>query len=110
MQKYGFEILTLSETWLKDNPYLLSHVSVPGYASEFRNRDKIKGAGAYIKTNVKYKRAKDVESKYSELEHLWLKIKGRNKHSHLFLGTIYRSTRIMDTTQWLTHMESMLSD
>ena len=45
IQKYGFEILTLSETWLRDNPYLLSHASIPGYASQFRNRDKIKGGG-----------------------------------------------------------------
>ena len=112
IQKYGFEILTLSETWLRDNPYLLSHASIPGYASQFRNRDKIKGGGvgAYIKTDVKYKRRKDIESRYPDLKHLWLEIKGRNIHSHLLLGTIYRSTRIMDTQQWLTHMESMLSD
>ena len=42
------------------------------------------------------------------MEHLWLEIEGRNKEQ--YIGTIYRSTRIMDTQQWLTHMESMLSD
>ena len=72
IQKYGFDILTLSEKWLKENPQLLSHVSIPSYASEFRNRDKVKGGGvgAYIKTNVKYNRRKDIESRYSNLEHL----------------------------------------
>jgi len=88
IQRYGFDMVMLSETWLKDNPQLLSHVTIPGYANEFRNRDKIKGGGvgAYIKESVKYKRHKDIESRYPELEHLWLEIQGRNKHSHLKIG------------------------
>ena len=112
IQRYDFDVVTLSETWLKDNPQLLSHVSIPGYVNEFRNRDKIKGGGvgAYIKENVKYKRRKDIESRYPELEHLWLEIQGRNKNSHLLLGTMYRSTRILATQQWLAQMENMLSD
>ena len=111
-QRYEFDVVTLSETWLKDNPQLLSHVSIPGYANEFRNRDKIKGGGvgAYIKENEKYKRRKDIESKYSEMKHLWLQIQGRNKNSCLLTGTIHRSTRILTTQQWLTQMENILSD
>ncbi len=112
IQRYDFDVVTLSETWLKDNPQLLRHASIPGYVNEFRNRDKIKGGGivAYIKENVKYKRRKDIESRYPELEHLWLEIQGRNKNSHLLLGTMYRSTRILATQQWLAQMENMLSD
>ena len=112
IQRYEFDVVMLSETWLKDNPQLLSHVSIPGYASEFRNRDKIKGGGvgAYIKENVKYKKRKDIESKYPEMEHLWLEIQGRNKNSRLLIGTIYRSTTILTTQLWLTQMENMLSD
>ena len=112
IQRYEFDVVKLSETWLKDNPQLLSHVFIPGYANEFRNRDKIKGGGvgAYIKENVKYKRRKDIESKYPEMEHLWLEIQGRNKNSRLLIGTIYRSTRILTTQQWLTQMENMFSD
>ena len=85
--RYDFDVVTLSETWLKDNPQLLSHVSIPGYANEFRNRDKIKGGGvgAYIKENVKYKRRKDIESRYPELEHLWLEIQGRKKTATFYL-------------------------
>jgi exonuclease III len=110
IRTYGFDIVTLSETWLKDNPQLLNHVSISGYGHEFRNREQIRGGGvgAYIKETVKYKRRKDIESKYPDLEHLWLEIQGRNKHSHLLLGTIYRSTRILDTQQWLEQMENML--
>ena len=64
VQTYGFDVVTLSETWLKDNPHLLSHICIPGYANEFRNRDKVRGGGvgAYIKESVKYKKRKDIES------------------------------------------------
>lgn len=112
IQRYGFDVVMLSKTWLKDNPQLLSHVTIPGYANELRKRDKIKrgGVGACIKESVKYKRHKDIESRYPELEHLWLEIQGRNKHSHLLMGTIYRSTRMLDTQHWMAQMESMLSD
>ena len=34
IQRYEFDVVKLSETWLKDNPQLLSHVSIPGYANE----------------------------------------------------------------------------
>ena len=33
VQDYGFDIITLSETWLKDNKHLLDHVSIPGYVN-----------------------------------------------------------------------------
>ena len=44
------DVITLSETWLKNNPALLRYVSVPGYSAAFRNRESIKGGGvgAYI--------------------------------------------------------------
>ena len=44
------------------------------------------------------------------MEHLWLEIQGRNKNSRLLVGTIYISTRILTTQQWLTQMENMFSD
>ncbi len=45
MKQYPFDVICMSETWLKDNPLLLQHVNIPGYSSEFRNRDSIKGGG-----------------------------------------------------------------
>jgi hypothetical protein len=50
---------------------------------EFRNREQGVGGGvgAYIKETVKYKRRKDIESKYPDLEHLWLEIQGRNEQT-----------------------------
>ena len=40
IRTYGFDIVTLSETWLKDNPQLLNHVSISGYGHELEIENK----------------------------------------------------------------------
>ena len=107
---YPFDVVTLSETWLKDNPYLLEYVSIPGYISVFRNRDVIRGGGvgAYLRESINFKRREDIEKLQPEFEHLWLEIPGRNKHSKVLVGVIYRSTRILSTQDWLERLESLL--
>jgi exonuclease III len=110
VKRYPFDVLTLSETWLKDNEDLLKHVSIPGFTFEYRNRESIRGGGvgAYIKESVVYKRRRDIENLQPELEHMWLEFKGRNKHSKLLLGVFYRSTRILSTKAWFNKFESLL--
>ena len=78
VNRYPLDIITLSETWLKDNHLLMEYVSIPGYTTEFRNRESIKGGGcgAYIKENINYKRRRDIENLFPELEHLWLEVPG----------------------------------
>ena len=92
VKEYPFDVITMSETWLKNNELLLQHVTIPGYSSEFRNRESIKGGGvsAYIKESVKYKRRTDIEKKESDLEHLWLELAGPNKNSKMVMGIMYR--------------------
>ena len=103
---YKFDVITLSETWLKNNSLLLNHVKIPGFMNEFRNRDIIRGGGvgAYISESINYKRRKDIKNRYPNLEHLWLEVRGKNKHRNLLLGTIYRSNRILDTKEWFMQM------
>lgn len=50
VKSYPLDIITLSETWLKNQKELLEYVSLPGYATEFRHREVAKGGGvgAYI--------------------------------------------------------------
>ena len=64
--------------------------------------------GAYIKKTLTYKRRSDIEAKELDLEHLWLEFPGRNKHSKLLLGTMYRSERMLTSTEWLARFESLL--
>ena len=97
---------------LKDNPALLEYVSVPGYSAVFRNRELIKGGGvgAYIHESINFKRRIDIEKRYPDLEHLWLEVPGRNRHSKVLIGIMYRSTRILSDTDWLERMDALLGN
>ena len=112
LNDYPFSVVTLSETWLKDNSLLLQHVSIPGFTATYRNRQQWKGGdvGAYIRDNVQFKRRTDIERLQPEFEHMWLEFPGRNKNSKLLVGTFYRSKRIMDVHDWLDRFQDLLSD
>ena len=43
-----FDIITLSETWLKNDKYLLEYVNLPGSKFSYRNRDEKRGGGVGI--------------------------------------------------------------
>ena len=81
IKQYPFDVISMSETWIKDNPLLLNHVTIPGCKWEFRSRNSIRGAGveAYIKETLTYKRRSDIEAKELDLEHLWLWLEHRSK-------------------------------
>ena len=51
MNKYKFDIVALSETWLKNSKTQLEYVQIDGYKSEFKNRESKSGGGVgfYIK-------------------------------------------------------------
>ena len=92
---------------------LLEYVSTDGYQTEFRNREIARGGGvgAYIKESVPYKRRYDIEKTQPDLEHLWLeRIPGRNNHSKMLLGVIYRSVLVMTASNWLECLEDLLSN
>ena len=43
--KYNFDIVAMSETWLKNNDLLIKHVTIPGYDMLYKNREKVRGRG-----------------------------------------------------------------
>ena len=78
IQRYSFDVITMSETRLKENNLLIQYVTIPGYIHAFNNRDKIRGGGVgvYIKELIKFKRREDLEKRYHTMEHLWIEIFG----------------------------------
>jgi hypothetical protein len=98
LKEYSFDIFTMSETWLKNNPHLLKYVEHPGFNCLFRKRETVcgGGVGVYLRDHINFKRRTDIEKKGPLLEHLWIEEPGRDKHSKLLLGTIFRSERILD--------------
>ena len=96
IDEYPFDIATMSETWLKDNPLLLQFVTIPSYSHVLRNHNKIRGGGvgAYLREGISYKRRIDIENIAPDLEHLFLEIAGRNEHIKMLLGGLFRSELI----------------
>lgn len=39
-QTYDFDIMTMSETWLKNNKHLIEYVDIPGLFVVYKNREK----------------------------------------------------------------------
>ncbi|EDO28986.1 predicted protein [Nematostella vectensis] len=106
------DIITMSETWLKDNSALLDYAALPGYTALFRNRENTRGGGvgAYISESIQYKRRKDIEKLQPDMEHLWIEVQGHNKHSKALIGVIYRSERVgLCPADWLDAFESLLA-
>ena len=48
IKEYPFDIIAMSETWLKDNSHLLNYVTISGYSCVFRDRENIRGGGVEI--------------------------------------------------------------
>ena len=110
LMRYKFDIITLSETWLKDNPHLLNHVTIPGYKTEFNNRDGKRGGGVglYIKENLQYKRRNDIIQKDKSIEHLWLQVNSE-KDSFLLAVFYQPSSVLVDKRMWLQKFESLIA-
>ena len=73
-QKFG--IITLPETWLKDNPDLLDYLKIDGYEVKFRNREHTRGCGVglYIRSDIKFKLRNYIVNTKTDIEHLWIEV------------------------------------
>ena len=104
-----FDIITLSETWLKNDKHLLEYANLPGYKFCYRNRDEKRGVGAglYIKDCITYRNK--IISLDNSLEHLWVKVKG-NKSSPYLIGIVYQpSSENSKKIEWIEKIDAVLS-
>ena len=58
----NFDVIALSEKWLKNDKHLLECVRLPGYEFAYRNRNKKRGGGVgiYIKDTIEFKLRNDI--------------------------------------------------
>ena len=111
LNEYQFDIITMSETWLKDNQKLLDYVDIPGYNLEYANRDNKRGGGVgvYIKETFTYTERKDIINLDKSIEHYWLEISGLNKNSSYLIGIFYQPSSIEhEKREWLDHFEEIM--
>ena len=73
-----FDVISVSDTWLKKDKHLLEYVRLPGYVLAYRNRDQNRGGGVgiYIKATIEFKVGSDILKLDYSIEHLWVEIQG----------------------------------
>ena len=88
INQINFDVITLSETWLKNDKHLLEYVRLPGYEFAYRNRDEKRGGGVgiYIRDTTEFKLRSDISKLDDSIEHLWVEIQGRKKNSACLIG------------------------
>ena len=112
VNKLKLDIITLSETWLKNDKHLLEYVNLPGYKFSYRNRDEKRGGGVgeYIKDCITYKIRNDIIGLDNSLEHLWVEVKGKNKKSPYSIGIVYQpSSENAKKIEWIEKNDVILS-
>ena len=94
LQEHPFDILTLSETWLKDDVNLLNYVQIPGYKFSYKNRNERRGGGVglYIKDSIEYKVRHDLNKIDESIEHLWIECKGNNCNKSYLVAALYQQS------------------
>ena len=98
LNEYQFDIITMSETWLKDNQKLLDYVDIPGSNLEYANRDNKRGGGAgvYIKETFTYTERKDIINLDKSIEH--------------YGSIFYQPSSIEhEKREWLDHFEEIIA-
>ena len=55
LYQHLFDIITLSETWLRNDSDLLQYIQIPGYNLCYKNQDRQQGGGVgmYTKDTIK---------------------------------------------------------
>ena len=107
----NLDSLTISETCLTENQNLLDYVELSGYDLYYTNRENKSGGGvaAYVRESLKCKIRKDFCSLDINIEHLWLELHRKNRHSHLLKGIFYqRNFGTKSKLEWLNKFDSLV--
>ena len=107
MNRYQFDIVAVSKTWLKDKTQL-EYIQINGYSSVWKKRESKTGGsfGFYIKEHMSFKVRHDVGKIDESIEILWIELRGRNKNTPFLTGVVYQPEKLV----WLEKFEYILSE
>ena len=100
-----FDVITLSEMWLKNDKHLLEYVRLSGYEFAYRNRDEKRGGGAgiFIRVTIEFKVVVTYRNQMIQLN-----IYGSN--SACLVGVFYQpSSENNKKRTWIEKLDSVLS-
>ena len=92
LENHKFDIVALSEIWLKDNKHQCKYVQIPGYNSVFPNRENKMsgGVGFYVKDHLSFTLQNDIVKMDSSIEAIWIEVCGKNKNPAFLIGAFYQ--------------------
>ena len=110
----NFDVIALSETWMKNDKHVLEYVKLPGFEFAYRIRDKKSGGGVGFISEIdriQGNQKLDDETKLDELiEHLWVKIQGRKKNCGCLIGIFYQpSSGNNKKIEWTEKLDPVLT-
>ena len=108
----NFDVITLSETWLKNDKHLLEYDRLPAYEFAYRNRDEKRGGGVgiSIRDTIEFKVRNGISKLDESIEHLWVEIQGRKKNSACLIGVFYLpSSENNKKLEWIEKLDFVLS-
>ena len=96
LQEHPFDILTLSDTWLKVDVNWLNYVQIPDYKFSYNNRNERRGGvSVYI-------------SKW--IVHFWIECKGNNCSKSYLVAALYQpSSNEKEKLIWIENLNTLLS-
>lgn len=97
LSRNQFDIITLSEIWLKDHDWLVNLVTIPGYNFQYYNRKEKRGVcivGICIKVSMKYSARKGISNIDRTVVHLWTEVNGKNKCNSFLIASFYQPSWI----------------
>ena len=109
---YKFDIVCVTETWLKNDSTQINYVQIPGYDFVYNNRTTSKGGGVgfYISEAYTYKTRSDITNVDMSIEHQWVEIKGKNKNSSFLVGCLYQpSSNENEKRQWCEKFDNLMT-
>ena len=108
----NFNVIALTETWLRDYEHLINYVQISGYNFEYNicsTGQPGGGVSMYIKENVNYKRRQDIINIDKSVEHLWIEVRGCNNNSYL-IGVFYQPSSEQSVKElWLAKFDNILA-
>ena len=113
MNRYQFDIVAVSETWLKDNKTQLEYLQINDYSSVWKNRDSKtgRGVGYYIKEHMSFKVRHDLGKIDEWIEIQWIELRFRNKNTPFLIGVVYQpGSNETEKLVWLEKFEHILSE
>ena len=98
LYQHPFDVIRLSETWLRNDTNLQLSVQIRGYSFCYKSWDERRGdgVGMYIKDTKKYKDQLDLSKLDETIEYMWIECQGNNKNKDYLVGVFYQPQRKTD--------------